>query len=280
MRSILPSRSLRILRAIAGIVAAAAVAHADVEVAVGAEAQRAAVVIRERLRDRQDDSLRTSASARFAIAGADAIRRDHRRAVAGARVVDVEPAVGRVLRMKREAQQAALAAGDDQPPRCRGTAWRATHAVAQDADGSALLDDEEAAAAVAGMRDVDGRREPAGNDGARNRRHRRGCRADGTASSAAWAAASYDARATASALDARRLSVSSASRISRSSITSSGGARRRPAGSARFSRLICFTIRKMMNARMTKLIATVMKLPYASSGTPALVSASYVIGPL
>ncbi len=52
------------------------------------------------------------------------------------------------------------------------------------------------------------------------------------------------------------------------------------AGASRFSRLICLTIRKMMNARIMKLIATVMKLPYANSGTPAFVSASYVIGPL
>ena len=43
--------------------------------------------------------------------------------------------------------------------------------------------------------------------------------------------------------------------------------------------MICFTIQKITNARITKLMTIVMKLPYASSGTPALVSASYVIGP-
>ena len=52
----------------------------------------------------------------------------------------------------------------------------------------------------------------------------------------------------------------SASRISRSSTTSSGGAAGL-AGSARRRRLICFTIRKMMKARIRKLSATVMKLP-------------------
>src|SRR5690349_19102799 len=71
----------------------------------------------------------------------------------------------------------------------------------------------------------------------------------------------------------------SESRISRNNETSSGGAGT-GTGCSRLSLLICFTIRKMMNARMKKLIATVMKLPYANSGTPALDSASYVIGPL
>ena len=51
-----------------------------------------------------------------------------------------------------------------------------------------------------------------------------------------------------------------ASRISRSSVTSSGGAGG-AGGVSRFRRFICFTIRKMMNARIRKLIATVMKLP-------------------
>ena len=51
-----------------------------------------------------------------------------------------------------------------------------------------------------------------------------------------------------------------ASRISRSSTTSSGGAAG-AGGVSRFRRLICFTIRKMMNARIRKLIATVMKFP-------------------
>ena len=40
-------------------------------------------------------------------------------------------------------------------------------------------------------------------------------------------------------------------------------------GAAFFRRLICFTITKMMNARIRKLRATVTKLPYARIGTPA-----------
>ncbi len=53
------------------------------------------------------------------------------------------------------------------------------------------------------------------------------------------------------------------SRISRSRMTSSGvGAGADGAASSlRFRRLICLTIIKMMKARMTKLTATVMKLP-------------------
>ncbi len=50
----------------------------------------------------------------------------------------------------------------------------------------------------------------------------------------------------------------SESRISRSSTTSSGAA---GGGTAFFSLFICLTIRKMMKARIEKLIATVMKLP-------------------
>ena len=56
----------------------------------------------------------------------------------------------------------------------------------------------------------------------------------------------------------------SASRISRSSSTSSGvgaGGAGGAGGAARLSRFTCLTIMKMMKARMTKLMATVMKLP-------------------
>ena len=54
----------------------------------------------------------------------------------------------------------------------------------------------------------------------------------------------------------------SASRISRSSTHVLGrGAGGAGGGASRFSRLICFTIRKMTNARIMKLMAMVMKLP-------------------
>lgn len=53
------------------------------------------------------------------------------------------------------------------------------------------------------------------------------------------------------------------SRISRSNTTSSGVATGAggATGVSRLSRLTCLIIRKMMNARMMKLMATVMKLP-------------------
>ena len=53
------------------------------------------------------------------------------------------------------------------------------------------------------------------------------------------------------------------SRISRNNTTSSGVATGvgGAAGVSRLSRLTCLIIRKMMNARMMKLMATVMKLP-------------------
>ncbi len=53
----------------------------------------------------------------------------------------------------------------------------------------------------------------------------------------------------------------SASRISRSNSTSSAGGAGGAGGASLFRRLICRTMMKMMNARITKLIATVMKLP-------------------
>ena len=54
--------------------------------------------------------------------------------------------------------------------------------------------------------------------------------------------------------------VFSASRISRSRTVSSG-VTTSTGGAARFSRFICLTIRKMMKARMRKLMVTVTKLP-------------------
>ncbi len=168
----LAEQLVRILRAVARIVAAAAVARADVEQAVRAEAQRAAVVVFERLRDGQQHLRRRGIGA-VRIGRARAIRRDHRRAVAGARVVDEEAAVGRVERMKREAEQAALAAGGDQAAEVEKRRRR-KGAIAQDADASALLDDEETRSVGGRVDDVDGRRRAGGDQLGANRQHRRG----------------------------------------------------------------------------------------------------------
>ena len=58
MRRILPSRELEVLAVVMGIVGRAAVAEGDVEIAVRAEADGAAVVVPERLLDAQQSPPR------------------------------------------------------------------------------------------------------------------------------------------------------------------------------------------------------------------------------
>src|SRR6516164_3844501 len=70
----------------------------------------------------------------------------------------------------------------------------------------------------------------------------------------------------------------SESRISRSNRVCSGVSAA-GASNVDLTRLKYRIIQKITNARMTKFRTIVRKLPYANSGTPALVSASYVIGP-
>ena len=55
MRRILPSSVVKVLAVAHRIAAAAAVAHADVQVAIRAEREHPAVVVGERLVDRQQD---------------------------------------------------------------------------------------------------------------------------------------------------------------------------------------------------------------------------------
>ena len=75
-------------------------------------------------------SLRDAGSARSAIRRADAKRRDDRRAVTGARVVDEERAVGSVAadETRGPASRARLRSTPD--PECRETAWRGTRRCA------------------------------------------------------------------------------------------------------------------------------------------------------
>ena len=146
MRSILPSSVGGILRAVLGIVARAAVAHADVEKAVRAEGEIAAVVIRERLADeRERPSLQSQIEARRRI-GDQPVRRRSPEArddgVAGAvGEVDEEAAAARVVGRERQAEQAPLAAGDDGAAQVEKVG-AGHHAVADDPDAPALLDDE------------------------------------------------------------------------------------------------------------------------------------------
>jgi hypothetical protein len=90
-----------VLRARLRIVARSSVAHADVEVAVRTELERAAVVIRIGLRDDEED-LRGRGIRRVRRGGRRGVARDDGRAVRRARVVDEELPVGGVLRMEHE----------------------------------------------------------------------------------------------------------------------------------------------------------------------------------
>ena len=134
-----------VLRAIAGIAAATAVPEADVQVAIGTERELSALVVGERLRDVQED-LRRSRVGHVRI-GRHAIA--HERGVArGVRVVDVEQAVRRVVRMEGEAEQAALAAARDERAQIEKRRRQDARAV-EDFDAPRLLEDEEAPRAVA-----------------------------------------------------------------------------------------------------------------------------------
>ena len=163
--------------------------------------------------------------------------------------------MSRKSRMEREAEQAALAAARDRAPRRRGTASAATRAVAHDADECRparrrragrcrrrALTMSTGSAKPSAMRCVRDRR------GVRQRAARK-------ASAAIQALPARERSRAAPRPRHRRRQRLTESRISRSSSTSSGGGGRRLRRVvSRFSRLICCTIRKMTNARMTKLI--------------------------
>ena len=108
----LAEQHVDVLRVVRRVVARAAVADADVEIAVGAEREHAAVVVGIG-RDAGSSGARLSVeSATFGFAET-LVLGDDERAVAGARVVDEEAAVRRVLRVEGEAEQPSLAAGED-----------------------------------------------------------------------------------------------------------------------------------------------------------------------
>ncbi len=162
------------LRAIARIAAAAAVAEAEIEVAVRSEGDVAAVVVAEILVDAQDHGARGLVGR-----GHDVGRgRGHRIAQQDGIAVlvgdaDEDAAVVLEIRMEGEAQQAALAAAGeadrDRRARARVAAGdevlaavgerehrgRQQHAVADHAHRAALLDHEQAPAAVAGVHHAD-----------------------------------------------------------------------------------------------------------------------------
>ena len=247
----------RVLRAIVRIVGRAAVTGRNVKIAIGAELERAPVVIGERLRKEQQLHGRCGIGA-IRVRRAHVIARDDRCAIAASRVIDEEESVVAKVRMKRKSEQPLLAAKLDEGAEVKQRRGDKL-AVLGDTNASGLLDDEQPSGPVARVRDVDRTLEarqrrqqsylrPRGRDRNQKRDANRGARRECV---------------TPAPPVVRRTRVChflSESRISRNSTTSSGGVGG-ALGSSRFNRLICFTIKKMMNARMRKLIATVMKFP-------------------
>jgi hypothetical protein len=164
-----------VLSVVVGVASAAAVAHRRVEEAVGAEGELPAVVVPElRVRDDDQDPLRRRVG--FVGVGAHREARDHdvavvarrRRGVRDGSVEDEEEAVGLVLGVEREAQQAALAAGQDpvadveEPRACLRARRPHDRALEEEADASCLLDDEQAVRVVAGVGESDRADQPRG----------------------------------------------------------------------------------------------------------------------
>jgi hypothetical protein len=105
-----------------------------------------------------------------------ALTRNEAITVAGARVVDVELAVARELRMERNAQQSLLTAESDQrtdvEKRCRQQ-----RSAAQDTNPTGLIDHVQLRRAVAGLHDVDGVRGATNDElGFHRQRRNRGVR--------------------------------------------------------------------------------------------------------
>jgi hypothetical protein len=179
------------------VVGAAAVAHGHVEEAVGAEVDPAAVMVELRLVDREEHGA--DGAGDVGIGGGDGVFGEHfgmtaarggdaglaGQAGARARVADEEAAVGRVLRVKRQAQQAALVVAcveRDHERRDVEEGRGEERAVLDDADAPGLFNDEQAPGVVGHGLQGD-RRDQAGGDGAEfervgsggDLRGRRGC---------------------------------------------------------------------------------------------------------
>ena len=159
------------LRVAAGIAAAAAVAGARVEQAVGPELQLAAVVVgllvvRDRHQRPHVCGVRV-----VGVGRVDAVLLDgdlpHR---ALRRVVDVEQAARRVVEREGHREQAALVVG--RVHLARDVEEGRPHGAVEHLDGAALLDHEDARGVPQRSGDVDGRREVADL----GQRHRRGVR--------------------------------------------------------------------------------------------------------
>ena len=133
-----------------------AVAEGDVEHPVPAKGDRAAVMVRKRLLDLEEDPLAPRVDD---VAVERHRERRHDGVPVEVGVVDEDAAVGRVVRVERQAQEAALAAGAD-TVRDVEEGRLVAHAVADGLDPADLLDDEQPLAAVVGGRDIDREIEP------------------------------------------------------------------------------------------------------------------------
>src|SRR5262249_33863173 len=100
-----------ILRSIAGVVSGTAVAFCNIEKPVSSKLDHSSVVVRERLRDGQQYSLRVRVGD-VRVAGDMELAND-RGAVAGTRVVYKESLIGPELGMERQAQDSLFAAAGD-----------------------------------------------------------------------------------------------------------------------------------------------------------------------
>ncbi len=134
------------------VAAAAAVAEGDVEVTIRPEHDVAAIVVGVGLVDGQDDALAIGVRL-VGVAGRHAPLR-HDRGAIGVGVVGVEARVARIARMEGEAQQALLPAVAHLRANVEERA-RGPLAAGNDPDRTALVDDEQPAAAVAPSDDIE-----------------------------------------------------------------------------------------------------------------------------
>ncbi len=153
-----------------GVVASAAVAGRDVQVAVGAEVQVAAVVVvAQAVLDLQDER----ALRRRDVGIGGAVPQVDPDVSARVGRVGVEAARRRVVRRERHREQPALAAGRELAARDREEGRGERDAVSDDADRAPALDDEQARGVAGRCGEVDRRGEGADRLQAQRMRARR-----------------------------------------------------------------------------------------------------------
>ena len=151
------------------VAAGAPVARRDPEQAVGAHRERPAVVVGVGLLDPEEDPL----GRRISAVGGGIGRRDlaHDGVPVAIGVVDEEPAVGREGGREGEPQEPALAAGRDSITEVEVRLGQQAP-VAHHPDAARLLEDEQPAAAVAGVPGEEGIGEAVGDQLQADRRRR------------------------------------------------------------------------------------------------------------